>query len=359
MGNIVGKQFKVVASKNLTDSLADSVKEGNQAKFYLAQDGLANGKALDDVTIPDELTDRNVLIINGNKIQGVNQKDLSKLDAITDVTKIFKYKGSVETGAELLEKVPPETEVGDVWNVEQECEINGVQYPAHTNFVCSSVQISIDGKPATSTWDSLGGTMQIGAPASVTCETNNMNYTVLHYSTKDNLPINGFPIILDSNTGIFADNDGKISLELCAADVLDLEHHPNGYDSLVISTTFPINAVKIPIGSGLNVSTSYGIDVKLSGAANNNDEIGFDWNNSYRNSGLDISTNGLFIAISSSGTLSSKYIPNGLKCVGIDNVYRLTGGLILDGDNIVDWLKINKKLEPYINSLIDAKLKAQ
>ena len=42
MGNIVGKQFRVVASKNLKDSLADSVKEGNQAKFYLAQNNNPN-----------------------------------------------------------------------------------------------------------------------------------------------------------------------------------------------------------------------------------------------------------------------------------------------------------------------------
>lgn len=76
MGKIRNKVFGLVVSKNVTDSLADSIKDSNQAKFYLAQDKIPNGQALDDVTIPDELTDRNVLIINGNKIQGVNQNDL-------------------------------------------------------------------------------------------------------------------------------------------------------------------------------------------------------------------------------------------------------------------------------------------
>mgnify|MGYP006920093979 FL=1 len=36
MGNIVGKPFGVVASINYEAALEESVKEGNQAKFYLA-----------------------------------------------------------------------------------------------------------------------------------------------------------------------------------------------------------------------------------------------------------------------------------------------------------------------------------
>ena len=84
MGNIVGKQFRVVASKNVTDSLADSVKEGNQAKFYLAQDGPAGGAALDNIT---KVTDdaRNVLIINGNKIQGISNNDVAKSNTLPTV----------------------------------------------------------------------------------------------------------------------------------------------------------------------------------------------------------------------------------------------------------------------------------
>ena len=161
MGNIVGKQFGVVASINYEAALEESVKEGNQAKFYLASQRDAG---LDSIDPSDEFNTkrRNALIINGNKIQGISEEDSVKLDELSHVTKIFQYKGSVATGDDLKAKVPPEASVGDVWNVEKECEIGGVKYPAHTNFVCSSAKASIGGKPASSTWDSLGGTMQMG-----------------------------------------------------------------------------------------------------------------------------------------------------------------------------------------------------
>lgn len=348
MGNIVGKQFRVVASKNVTDALADSVKEGNQAKFYLSQEGVAEGKALDEVTSPDEFSDRNVLIINGNKIQGVSQNDINKLNAITDATKIFKYKGSVATGDELKAKVPPEAEVGDVWNVEQECEINGVKYPAHTNFVCSSIKIL----PATSTWDSLGGTMQIGAEAS---KTVNDNPDTIYFNTPGNVPINNFSISVSTSTGLHFDRgSNKLFLHLSTANEFNLEYNEN-YTNLVISTSVPIRAVSIPIGTGLDASTIYGISVKTS--TEEDEHIKGTYSN--RGSGLNISVNGLSIAISSSGILDSQYIPDGLRCIVADNTKKISGGLIIDGNNIAKWLQSHKKLESYINSLIDAKLKAQ
>lgn len=355
MGKIKDKVFGLVVSKNVTDSLADSVKEGNQAKFYLAQENLANGKALDEVTIPDELTDRNVLIINGNKIQGINQRDLNKLDAITDVTKLFKYKGSVTTGAELLAKVPPEAEVGDVWNVKEKCEIDGVRYPAHTNFVCSSVVASVDGRPGSSTWDSLGGTMQIGTEAHSTVGGDYND--ILYFTTPEYTPINNFSIGVDESTGLYFEiSSNKLCLTLSTANQFELEPSScDGCTDLIISTSLPIKAVNIPIGIGLNVSTKYGISVKLSPTNDHINSI----NPANRISGLDISSNGLFIAISSSGILDSQYIPEGLRCIAPNNTQKTTGGLILDGDNIAKWLKAHKKLDSYINSLIDAKLKAQ
>lgn len=350
MGKIKNKVFGLVVSKNVTDSLDDSVKEGNQAKFYLAQEGDAEGKALDEVTSPDEFSDRNLLIINGNIIQGVSKDDLTKLNAIPDATKIFKYKGSVKTGEDLLKKVPPEAEVGDVWNVEQECEIDGNKYPPHTNFVCSSIKIL----PASSTWDSLGGTMISGESAyrQITYVGSDV---FIKYKTVNKTPINSFSIKLDATTGISANSEGTIKLNLGTADIFYVDHNPNSYDSLVISTSVPMCGIKIPIGLGLKVSTQYGIGVKLSTRISTN----IDLTNRYRNGGLDMDGNGLFIAISSSGILESQYIPNGLKCVEMDTTNKLTGGLILDGDNIADWLQAHKKLESYINSLIDAKLKAQ
>lgn len=350
MGKIKDKVFGLVVSKNVTDSLADSVKEGNQAKFYLAQVGTAEGKALDEVTSPDEFTDRNVLIINGNKIQGISGDDLHKLNAIQDVNKIFKYKGSVATGDELLAKVPPKAEVGDVWNVEHECEINGVKYPAHTNFVCSSINIL----PASSTWDSLGGTMQIGTFARSTVKNSN---ETLYFNTPGDIPINNFSIDVENSTGLYFElSSNKLCLNLSTANLYNLGISScAGCTDLVISTSLPIKAVNIPIGTGLNVSTNYGISVKLFPS---NDHI-YSINPITRLSGLDISSNGLFIAISSSGLLDSQYIPDGLRCIGSNDKQQTTGGLILDGDNIAKWLKTHKKLESYINSLIDAKLKAQ
>ena len=352
MGNIVEKLFRVVASKNVTDSLEDSVKEGNQAKFYLVQDGIADGKALDEVTIPDELSDRNALIINGNKIQGVSGDDLHKLNAIKDVNKIFKYKGSVKTGNELKAKVPPEAEVGDVWNVEQECEINGVKYPAHTNFVCSSIQIL----PATSTWDSLGGTMQMGEIATSVISNDN---DIITFNTPGNTPIKKFSLKVSSSNGLYFDSNNGLSLNLSTARDFWLGTSAvDGCIDLIISAGgAPVGTINIPIGSGLTVSTNYGISVNLSAV---DDHILIsNPNHATRSSGLDISTSGLFIAISSSGILDSQYIPNGLRCIEPNDTQKLSGGLILDGNTIARWLQHHKGLESYINSLIDAKLKAQ
>lgn len=64
MGNVVGKQFGVVASKDYITALTESVKEGNQGKFYLAQSG---GNGFDNITAITN-DNRNTLIVNGNEI---------------------------------------------------------------------------------------------------------------------------------------------------------------------------------------------------------------------------------------------------------------------------------------------------
>jgi hypothetical protein len=321
MGKIKNKVFGLVVSKNVTDSLADSIKDNNQAKFYLAQDKFPNdGQALDDVTIPNELTDRNVLIINGNRIQGVNQNDLSKLDAITDVHKLFKYKGSVETGNELLKKVPPEVEVGDVWNVEQECEIYGIKYPAYTNFVCSSVKTSIEGKPASSTWDSLGGVMQMGIEATV----HNVGNTLLSYYTLNNIPISSFNIKVNRSEGLYIDDLNRIGLSLSSRRGLGID--PYNYLGIRLSTDKldPINKeVSEPENSGL----------------------------AFRNDGT------LTIAIGEDCSNDNDCI-NGALVLGIGTDDR-HGGLCISSKAMVNFINTNRNIRTYINSLIDAKLKAQ
>lgn len=357
MGKIKDKVFGLVVSKNVTDSLADSVKEGNQAKFYLAQDKLPNGSALDDVTSPDELTDRNVLIINGNKIQGVNQNDLSKLDAITDVGKLFKYKGSVKTGDDLKAKVPPEAEVGDVWNVEAECEIGGVKYPAHTNFVCSEVKVSIDGKPATSTWDSLGGTMQMGTKVFGKVNSNEDTITFIN---DNKIPISEFAIGVDKNVGLSFTKNTRLTLNL--ATNCSYKSIPN-YLSINSLDHHPLNGFSIPVGGGIasmNTVSNYDkveLSLQMSTIYTNlsmNDKASLT-----RVSGLSIDTyGGLFVALASAKA-DSQYIPAALDRIPSRPNTENSGGLIIDGTQIVNWLVNKKALDAHINSLIDAKLKAQ
>lgn len=365
MGNIVGKLFRVVASKNVTDSLADSIKNGNQAKFYLAQDKLPNGQALDDVTSPNELTDRNVLIINGNKIQGVNQNDLSKLDSITDASKLFKYKGSVATIDELLKKVPPEAEVGDVWNMEQECEIDGVKYPAYTNFVCSSIKVSIGGKPASSTWDSLGGTMQMGTVATV----NSMGNTRLDYHTSYDIPISAFSINLAVNSSLKIAN-GEITLSKSSPSAKKIDRETLYYGSNDPIANFKI---KVDVAQGLYINDLNMISLSISTKGG----LGIDTNDSLymvlstdksipidkgvsapENSGLAFNSNGaLTIAIGENYSNNNDCI-NGALVLGSGTNGR-HGGLCISSKVVVDFINTNMNIRTYINSLIDAKLKAQ
>ncbi len=363
MGNIVGKLFKVVASKNVTDSLADSVKEGNQAKFYLAQEGAANGKALDNVTTPDELTDRNVLIINGNKIQGVNASDINKLNAITDVSKLFKYKGSVATGEELLKKVPPETEVGDVWNVEQECEIGGIWYPAYTNFVCSSVKAPIAGKPGSSTWDSLGGTMQIGTEALPTVSGS----TTLRYENSDNTPISSFNINLAINSSLQARN-GEITLLKSSpfARKIDKETLYYGSNDPIASFKIKVNTsrglyindlnmIDLSISNGLGIDTKDSLYILLSTDKSNSIDKEA---SEPENSGLAFTKGGaLTIAIGENASNNGDCIGGALVLGSGTNSIR--GGLCISSNTMVDFINTNMTIRTYINSLIDAKLKAQ
>lgn len=394
MGNIVGKQFRVVASKSLKDSLADSVKEGNQAKFYLAQNNNPNEqKALEDVTkVTDE--DRNVLIINGNTIQGVSKNDITKLDAISDATKIFKYQGSLATKENLLAKIPPSVEIGDVYNVESEVTLNNISYPAHTNFVY------IGGYENTElNWDSLGGTMQIGTSAQPT-----VRDSVLSYRTEDRMPANSFEIVLGSDTGLVANADGVIRIKsdrktfsrveddmlscISAAPLNHITLHistsnglfigtdsgGNNYIDLILSTesicymstevvnesttnnslsivsdnNYPLHEFILPCGNGVeaiitdNIKHTANLAVKLSTSGTDAEIAG-----NSRMSGLDFSEGGLYVALSSSEEVNKKFL------------IRNNSGLALKYTELVNSLRSDAQLKQYINSLIDAKLQAQ
>lgn len=369
MGKIKNKVFGLVVSKNVTDSLADSIKDNNQAKFYLAQDKLPNGQALDDVTSPNELTDRNVLIINGNKIQGVNQNDLSKLDSITDVGKLFKYKGSVATGGELLKKVPPEAEVGDVWNVEQECEIDGVKYPAHTNFVCSSAKASIAGKPASSTWDSLGGTMQIGTSAIG----YKLNDCTLNYHGPDsNIPITQFSLSVSSNEGLYINSQNELGLNHNDASEQRVLYNENLSHKLIYKRmpSSIINNISIRVSTPLFISTRNEIELKVGTGLIIDDNVylnlasnsRFSGGHEYEGGGFSYNaSNGLSISLATSPLFYNDIVPDGLHLQDYAGTAAgsATGGLYISSLALVNFIEDNISIRTYISSLIDAKLKAQ
>lgn len=392
MGNIVGKLFRVVASKDYATALAESVKEGNQAKFYLAQ---KDGKALDGVTETTD-NDRNTLIINGNRIQGVSNNDISKLDAITDVTKLFKYKGSVNTFDDLPTGALRDVSVGDVWNIKSDFTLEGVTYPAYTNVVCVT---AVYGSAPMIEWDALGGTMEIGTSVAPTVRDSRLSY-----KTKNNIPISSFGIVLGSDTGIMADASGVIRIKsdkktfsrvddgmlscisaaplnhitlhistdsglfigtdiggnnhiglilstksVCymSTKVVD-EHTINNSLSIVSDNKYPLHEFILPCGNGVEAITTNNINhtanlaVKLSTSGTDAEIAG-----NSRMSGLDFDGGGLYVALSSSEGVNKKFL--------IRNV----GGLALKYTELVNSLKSDTQLKQYINSLIEAKLKAQ
>lgn len=340
MGNIVGKQFRVVASKNLKDSLADSVKEDNKAKFYLAQNNNPNEqKALENVTtVTDD--DRNVLIINGNTIQGISKNDISKLDAISDATKIFKYQGSLEKKENLLAIMPPSVEVGDVYNVESEVTLNNICYPAYTNFVY------IGGHENTElNWDSLGGTMQIGTSAIQRKESN----SIVSWGTKDNIPLSEFKFAINTDTGLYIDDNAELALTISSGGRPTLYVSTDPATSVVtytsvISTNHPLNSITIQASTGLKIDSDNKICLCL--ATGHNLGAGSNYSGA-RVSGLDISEGGLYVVLSSSATINKKFLVN------------KGDGISLDYVGLVNSLMTDIQLKIYIGSLIDDALKAQ
>lgn len=392
MGNIVGKLFRVVASKDYATALAESVKEGNQAKFYLAQ---KDGKALDGVTATTD-NDRNTLIINGNRIQGVSNNDISKLDAITDVTKLFKYKGSVDTFDDLPTGALRDVSVGDVWNIKSDFTLEGVTYPAYTNVVCVTAAY---GSAPMIEWDALGGTMEMGTSVAPTVRDSRLSY-----KTKNNIPISSFGIVLGSDTGIMADASGVIRIKsdkktfsrvddgmlscISAAPLNHItlhistdnglfigtdiggnnhiglrlstesicymstkvvnEHTINNSLSIVSDNNYPLHEFILPCGNGVeaiitdNIKHTANLAVKLSTSETDAEIAG-----NSRMSGLDFNGGGLYVALSPSEEVNKKFL------------IRNGGGLALKYTELVNSLKSDTQLKQYINSLIDAKLQAQ
>ena len=372
MGNIVGKPFSVIASKNVTNAVADSKIEGNQAKFYLAQTNKNNGVSLDDVTTPNELSDRNVLIINGNKIQGVNTSDLNKLDAITDVSKLFVYKGSVSPN-DFKALSAYDVDKGDVYNVTGECEVNKIKYPAYTNFICVNVS-QLGPQTSIIEWDSLGGTMQIGTNAEAH---KDGEHTLVYYTYDQTIPITQFSLMLSDNGGLYVNSQNRLDLNHNNADEqriitvndrsqqLIYKRRPNSIiDNISIRVGIPLcistnNEIELKVGTGLAVDDGYTGSVYLN--LKSDPEVTA-LNHKYEGSGLSYDSNqALAISLATSAAYYNDIIPNGLGLATYAGTAagNETGGLYISESAMVNFIKNDISIKTYINSLINEKLKAR
>ena len=344
MGNIVGKQFGVVASKDYNTALTESVKEGNQGKFYLTENG---GKGFNDITATTD-DSRNTLIVNGNKIQGVSTSDINKLNAITsDTAKIFKYKGSVDW-FESLPNTPSDVNVGDVYNISNEFDMDGVSYPAHTNVVCIE---SVNGASSPIVkWDALGGTMEIGTSVGPSVNVISSNRVQLGYKTNNNIPISSFYIEVDTSNGLNVNKNGQIYLNAANA----VQSNPVAGQLKFKCSTAPINEFSIYCGNGIDVNDGEGhTDPKLclklaTVIGDSNDDSG--------KSGLCFNSyNALSLALATNvnSEINNNYI-FALRTLGQEEA--TNGGLAIYGPNVAEWLRQNNQFKNYINSLIDAKL---
>lgn len=399
MGNIVGKPFGVVASKDYNTALTESVKEGNQAKFYLAEN---EGNGFDNITTATD-NSRNTLIVNGNKIQGVSTNDINKLNLISGSGLItdgaFRYKGSVDN----ISKLPDDAKVGDVYNISTHFMIGSIDYPAYTSVVYVN-----DG---TNTWQSLGGEMKLGTSAiGLRTTDHNIFYSAPNYLSPNYKPITSFDINLDSDNGLYAKPNSFISIRLglglstskgsivpCLGQGLTFDDggsininpgdglnfstnsklqlnlgsglqfyngyvYPNLGDNLTIESDYvddPNGKINVKLGLGLSTSSDGIVPSLGPGLALNSDnkityKLGSskDDNNEgdrTRCSGLYIdSSYGLNVALATDIYNTNSYISGIVRLGEQDASY---GGLAIDSNVLSSWLENDTTVENHIISI--------
>lgn len=398
MGNVVGKQFGIVASKDYNTALTESVKEGNQGKFYLAEN---EGNGFDNTTATDN--SRNTLIVNGNKIQGVSTNDINKLNLISGSGLItdgaFRYKGSVDN----ISKLPDDAKVGDVYNISTHFMIGSIYYPAYTSVVYVN-----DG---TNTWQSLGGEIKLGTHATCLRTTDdNIFYSAPNYLSPNYKPITSFDINLDSDNGLYAKPNNFISIRLglglstskgsivpCLGQGLTFDDggsininpgdglnfstnsklqlnlgsglqfdngcvYPNLGDNLTIESDYvgdPNGKINVKLGLGLSTSSDGIVPCLGPGLALNSDntitcKLGSSkYNNNEgdrtRCSGLYIdSSYGLNVALATDIYNTNSYIGGIVRLDEQDASY---GGLAIDSNVLSSWLENDTTVENHIISI--------
>lgn len=148
MGNIVGNQFGLVASKNQETAITDSKAAGNEAKFYITKNNSDNTG--ETCNAAGNAKDSIALTINGNVLRGMSKKQeetVNKYIGVNPAT-VYKFKGTVANYTALTKITS--VKAGDVYNV---TDPTSAGYPKETNFAAIK-----DGTGATTgIWDSLGG----------------------------------------------------------------------------------------------------------------------------------------------------------------------------------------------------------
>lgn len=335
MGNIVGKPFSVVASKNFKTALTESKQEGNQAKFYLTQapSTNSNGGSLDSVITADNDNDRNSIVINGNVITGISITDIDKLNELDNVNGAFIYKGSVTTETELkaLKSLSP----GDVWNCEAQVTLNNKIYPEGTNFVAKKLGKGDD----TDIWDSLGGIIKLGTKATCTI-TKQTSSDLLHYSSDSNV-MSDFTMISTGAIRSAVNDQRELVLSVSCDNSI---FQTNRTLSVHLDATAPFvagyNGIKLLSGDGICVKNKkVTIDLSTSNIfdgsnTNNNPDSGLAFN----------SYGGLYIKIASNPYDTDGYVPNLLK-LGTSGADR-GGGLYISSRILREVIRdeINKAL---------------
>lgn len=122
--------------------------------------------------------------------------------------KVYTSKGSVDNLEEL--KALPSVSNGYVYNVESEITLNGIPYPAYTNFVYIGIE---DNQASVETnWDSLGGMI-----STITVKNSNTSPVILSLTKEQELSAN---LQIDTDpSNVLTVNEGKLSAIITTDDV--------------------------------------------------------------------------------------------------------------------------------------------
>lgn len=233
MGKIQGQPFGLVVSKTPQEALTESVKAGNEAKFYVHNtDSVLDGAVSDGAGDGSKACE---ITINGNVLRGMSKAEQAKLDQFLNVdpATVYKFKGTVKSYDDLL-KVGS-VKAGDVWNV---IDPTSEGYPGNTNFAATK-----DGKGSDMhIWDSLGGFLAISTASNI----NLVNGTSIDSATADCFDY----VSLSANTKGKRNN---------SADAIELVAQ---YPITINKGTFhgtPVAVLNLHLSTGLTYDNNYNL----------------------------------------------------------------------------------------------------